>query len=112
MPSYRRVGDIPRKRHTLHRYDGDVLFEELMGTDGFSGPSSLLYHRRSPSALARIDGGPRNADCWHTNVPLRPMHIRTDGLTADGADAVQGRRMLLGNDDVELGFVVAQSTSP
>ena len=55
MPHYRRVGDVPRKRHTLHRHDGAVAFEELMGTDGFSGASALLYHRRSPSAIVRIE---------------------------------------------------------
>ena len=55
MTYYRRVGDIPRKRHTLHRVDGEVCPEELVGTEGFSGPSSLLYHRRSPSAIASIE---------------------------------------------------------
>ena len=60
MPHYQRVGDVPRKRHTLHRYDGDVAFEELMGAEGFSGPSALAV---SP-ALAVGDrarrAGPRS----------------------------------------------------
>ena len=52
MPNYRSLGDVPRKRHLREAgVDGGLLFEELMGEEGFSGDSSLLYHRRSPSAL-------------------------------------------------------------
>ena len=56
MTYYRRVGDVPPKRHTVHRdASGDRLLEELMGTHGFAGASSLLYHRHSPSAIvARV----------------------------------------------------------
>jgi homogentisate 1,2-dioxygenase len=114
MAYYRRVGDIPRKRHTLHRYEGAVAFEELMGTEGFSGPSSLLYHRRSPSALVRIEECASRPACWHENQPLRPHHLRTADLTppADGRDPVRGRQPLLGNDDVELSWVAADTSSP
>ncbi len=116
MPHYQRVGDVPRKRHTLHRYEGDVAFEELMGAEGFSGASALLYHRHSPSAIVRVEPVSEVATCWRPNQPLRPHHLRTSELAdASGAtgpaDAVHGRQMLLGNDDVELGFVVAETTS-
>ncbi|MFL6030493.1 MAG: homogentisate 1,2-dioxygenase, partial [Gaiellaceae bacterium] len=55
MPFYRSVGDIPRKRHLVHRVDGAVVAEELMGEHGFSADSSLLYHRHSPSAVVGIE---------------------------------------------------------
>jgi homogentisate 1,2-dioxygenase len=111
---YRRVGDVPRKRHTLHRHDGGVVFEELMGTDGFSGASSLLYHRHSPSALVRIEAQTASPVCWHENQPLRPHHLRTGDLprSADPRDPVTGRHPLLGNDDVEISWVTADATSP
>jgi homogentisate 1,2-dioxygenase len=111
---YRRVGDVPRKRHTLHRHDGSVAFEELMGTEGFAGPSSLLYHRNSPSALVRIEEHASPAVCWHENQPLRPHHLRTGELEpgAEPQDAVAGRHPLLGNDDVEISWVTADATSP
>ena len=114
MTHYRRVGDVPRKRHTLHRRDGEVAFEELMGTEGFSGPSSLLYHRNSPSALVRIEAHTSAPVCWHENQPLRPHHLRTGELApgADALDAVSGRRPLLGNDDVEISWVTAEATGP
>lgn len=114
MTHYRRVGDVPRKRHTLHRHDGDVAFEELMGTEGFSGPSSLLYHRNSPSALVRIESHTSAPVCWHENQPVRPHHLRTGDLDrgARPLDAVTGRRPLLGNDDVEIAWVTADATGP
>ena len=46
MPYYRSVGEVPRKRHTQFRQpDGGLYAEELMGQEGFSSDSSLLYHR-------------------------------------------------------------------
>jgi homogentisate 1,2-dioxygenase len=113
MPHYTRVGDVPRKRHTLHSHDGQVLFEELMGTDGFSGPSALLYHLHSPSAILQVENLVEQPTCWWPNQPLRPHHLRTGGLPAPGdADVVRGRHMLLGNDAIEIGFVAANTSSP
>ncbi len=115
MPRYQSVGDIPRKRHTLHHHEGAVVFEELMGTDGFTGASALLYHRRSPSAIVSVESVDTAPVCWHPNQPLRPHHLRTGalpGAPTAAADAVQGRQMLLGNDDVQLGFASARTTSP
>ena len=116
MPYYRSVGDVPRKRHVIHRVDGAVAFEELMGNEGFSGASSLLYHRHSPSAILAIEP----VDCsdaipptFADNQPLRPHHLRTGELPRlDGTDAVLGRTMLLGNNDVTIGWIVATRTSP
>ncbi|HET9728809.1 MAG TPA: homogentisate 1,2-dioxygenase [Acidimicrobiia bacterium] len=112
MPYYRRIGDVPRKRHTLHEHDGAVVFEELIGVEGFSGPSSLLYHRRSPSAIVRIDAADVEPITWHANQPLRPQHVRTSKLAMDALDVVLGRVALLGNDDVCISYVTATATSP
>ena len=69
MTHYRRVGHLPPKRHTVHRDDaGNRLPEELLGTEGFAGPSSLLYHRHSPSALLAVEA------VDDERPPLRPNH--------------------------------------
>jgi len=114
MPHYRRVGDVPPKRHTIHRVDGAVAFEELMGTDGFSGSSSLLYHRSSPSAIVRIEPAEMREPEFRDNMPLRPHHLRTSAFASDAAigDAVLGRRPLLGNRDVSISYVNASGDSP
>ncbi len=50
MAFYRQLGVIPPKRHTQHRDEnGDLYYEELMGEEGFSSDSALLYHRYIPS---------------------------------------------------------------
>ena len=52
MAFYRQVGRVPPKRHTqFRRPDGGLYSEELMGEEGFSSDSSLLYHAGIPSAL-------------------------------------------------------------
>ena len=88
MPYYHRVGDVPRKRHTVFRAaDGSRHHEELMGQEGFSSRSSLLYHRHSPSALSAIEAIDDVPDASALpDHPLVPRHLRTDALSA-GADA-------------------------
>lgn len=105
MPYYHRVGDVPRKRHTVFRAaDGSRHHEELMGQEGFSSRSSLLYHRHSPSALSAIEAIDDVPDASAVpDHPLVPRHLRTDALSA-GADAVLDRHVLLANDDVRLSW--------
>lgn len=120
MAHYQRIGFVPPKRHTQHRADdGTLHFEELMGEEGFSSDSSLLYHRSLPSAVveARVWDLP---DLTTTpNHPLVPRHLKLHELfddSPDGAwqdvDAVTGRRLVLGNGDVRISYAVCGRTSP
>ena len=112
MPHYRSVGDVPRKRHLRSPGPGGgLLHEELMGEEGFSGESSLLYHLRSPSALLAADPVEAGTARLVANDPLLPRHLRTAELP-EGGDAVSGRHLLLGNDDVRISWVAADRTSP
>ncbi|NQX93108.1 MAG: homogentisate 1,2-dioxygenase [Flavobacteriales bacterium] len=55
MPFYHRLGDIPHKRHTQFRKpDGSLYHEQLFGTIGFDGMSSLLYHLYPPTQVKDI----------------------------------------------------------
>ena len=108
MPYYRRVGEIPPKRHTQFRApDGELYAEELMGTEGFSSSSSLLYHRRPPTALVAAEAVPEKDPGLGPNEPLLPRHLRTGTLPA-GGDLVADRMLLLANASVRL--LVAQPT--
>ncbi|HET8561179.1 MAG TPA: homogentisate 1,2-dioxygenase domain-containing protein [Marmoricola sp.] len=112
MAYYRSVGELPRTRHTAFRDpDGTIRYEELMGEEGFSSDSSLLYHRGVPSAIV-------NSETWQpgdlattANHPLKPRHLRLHELDA-GGDPVTGRRLVLGNGDVRISYVVTDATSP
>ncbi|GAA1588793.1 homogentisate 1,2-dioxygenase [Actinomadura kijaniata] len=117
MAFYQRVGDVPPKRHTQHRTpEGGLYFEELMGEEGFSSDSSLLYHRHIPSAI--VDATPWELPDLATvpNHPLKPRHLKTHDLFAEqewkAGDAVTGRRLLLGNSDVRISYVAAGEASP
>ncbi len=110
MPYYRSVGVVPPKRHTkAYDDDGRRLAEELVGTEGFSRESALLYHRCSPSAILGVEA---------VEMPESPpgdgrgpRHFRTGGLPT-GGDLVTGRRRLLTNPDVTIAFVTADTPSP
>ena len=55
MPRYHKLGDIPNKRHTVFKNkNGGFYYEELFGTIGFDGMSSLLYHLYRPTQVKDI----------------------------------------------------------
>ncbi|GGN13441.1 homogentisate 1,2-dioxygenase [Actinoplanes campanulatus] len=117
MAHYQRAGDVPAKRHTQHRDgDGRLYYEELMGEEGFSSDSSLLYHRHVPSAVigARLWQLPDQST--EPNQPLLPRHLKLhelfDGEEWKSCDAVRDRRLVLANADVRIGYVVAGAASP
>src|SRR3954454_16347213 len=81
MAYYRRVGSVPPKRHTQHRRpDGGLYAEELMGEEGFSADSALLYHQGLPSALVDARPWPLPDQSLTTNTPLIPRHLKLHDL--------------------------------
>jgi homogentisate 1,2-dioxygenase len=117
MAHYQRVGNVPAKRHTQHRDGkGRLYYEELMGEEGFSSDSSLLYHVAIPSAIV-------DARTWElpdlgtvANHPLKPRHLKLHDLFPGeewkSTNAVTGRRLVLGNADVRLAYAAVGEVSP
>jgi len=113
MPYYRAVGEIPRKRHTQFRKpDGGLYAEELMGVEGFSSDSALLYHDGLPTAIVDAQVHDEPAQLLVPNLPLKPRHLRTHKLDAGAADPITGRQLLLGNPDVRISYAVSDQPSP
>jgi homogentisate 1,2-dioxygenase len=113
MPYYRQVGALPPKRHTQFRKaDGGLYAEELMGADGFSAESALLYHEHLPTAIVDSRVWDEPAEPLAANHPLLPRHLRTSKLDTGSADAITGRQLLLANDDVRISYAVADRPSP
>ncbi|WP_409332138.1 homogentisate 1,2-dioxygenase [Trujillonella humicola] len=117
MAHYRRVGEVPHKRHTqFRRPDGGLYSEELVGEEGFSSDSSLLYHRGLPSAL--VDARPWELpdQSLTPNAPLLPRHLALHDLFPGeehkSVDPVTGRRLVLGNPDVRISYAAGSLTSP
>src|SRR5688572_12950436 len=112
MAFYRRVGEVPPKRHTQHRRpDGGLYYEELMGEEGFSSDSALLYHQAIPSAIVGSRAWRLPDQSTKPNHPLLPRHLRLHDLfpgeEGKSLDIVTGRRLVLGNGDVRISYVVA-----
>ena len=113
MPYYRQVGTLPPKRHTQFRKtDGGLYAEELMGADGFSAESALLYHEHLPTAIVDSRVWEEPAEALTANHPLLPRHLRTSKLDTGSADPITGRQLLLANDDVRISYAVADRPSP
>ncbi len=111
MAHYRCIGAVPPKRHTQHRDpDGRLYYEELMGEEGFSSDSSLLYHRGVPSAIVASEVWELPDQTRTPNHPLKPRHLTLHDLDT-GTDPVNDRRLVLGNNDVRISYVVT-STDP
>src|SRR5687768_8255430 len=117
MAHYRSAGSVPRKRHTQHRRpDGGLYYEELVGEEGFSSDSSLLYHLGIPSALRDVRPWELPDQSTTPNEPLLPRHLKLHDLFPGedwkALDAVTGRRLVLANADVRISYAVCGETSP
>ena len=105
MPIYHQLGEVPRKRHVAFRKDdGGIHYEELVGNKGFTGPSSLLYHLRLPTAVKSVKTLRGLSWAAEPERVLRHRHFRTAGLVS-GPSPVQDRVPLLFNSDVALSMV-------
>ncbi|MCI0448485.1 MAG: homogentisate 1,2-dioxygenase, partial [Chlorobi bacterium] len=93
MPFYHKLGKIPQKRHVQFRQpDGSLYKEEVVGTEGFSGISSILYHINPPTKVKEIkkveDFGYQE---WAEGT-LRHHHLKTLDAKSEG-DPVSGRKV-------------------
>ncbi len=102
MPYYLRLGSIPSKRHVQFRKpDGGLYAEELFSSEGFSGPQSILYHHRHPTQVRKAWKIADTRPAYVEFGPLRQRHLKTLTIAPAG-DAVSGRIVLLGNDDLTI----------
>ncbi len=112
MPIYHTLGSIPRKRHTAFRKpNGGIYAEELMGHEGFTGTSSLLYHVHPPTTIKsakRIRDMHLEADEDQT---LRHRHFKTSKVKAGGSPTL-GRLPLMFNSDIAMLYSEPDETDP
>ncbi len=102
MPIYHKLGRIPSKRHTIFRKeDGSLHYEQLFGTIGFDGMSSLMYHLYRPTMVRKvgssIDVSPKAAVEY--NIKSR-LFKGFDVLPKE--DYLESRVVVLFNSDVHI----------
>ncbi len=106
MPYYIQLGSIPPKRHIqFRRPDGALYSEEVFGTEGFAGPTSTLYHIHPPTQVTGWKPMHSTKPQYVETDLLRMRHLLSQKMRAFG-DPISGRRILLGNDDVEMSICV------
>ena len=110
MPFYHELGRIPHKRHTVFKKpDGGLYYEQLFGTEGFHGMSSLLYHVHRPTMIREVaelaDLTPQAA----VSHNISPMML--NGFQAKPtADFLDSRISVLFNNDVNLQVAAPQQS--
>lgn len=102
MPIYHTLGKIPTKRHiTFYKESGELHYEQLFGTEGFSGMSSLLYHLHRPTQIKSIsspvDVSPKAA-VYHNIEP----RMLSGFNVAPQDDFLDSRTVLLFNNDLHI----------
>ena len=102
MPRYHKLGKLPHKRHTVFKkQDGSIHYEQLFGTIGFDGMSSLLYHLHPPTMVTEIHGSIKVAPeiAIDKNMQMRAFK----GFSVEPeSDFLKSRKPVLTNSDVTL----------
>jgi homogentisate 1,2-dioxygenase len=111
MPFYHKLGKIPQKRHVVFRQpNGNLYQEELVGTQGFGGMSSLVYHLHAPTQIQAIESA----------YPVKPKIVNDNNiypLKFEGFslppcdDYIDSRKVLFVNADMSVGLA-APTGSP
>jgi homogentisate 1,2-dioxygenase len=104
MPIYHKLGKIPPKRHTQFRKaDGSLYYEQLFGTVGFDGMSSLLYQVHRPTMVKEVL---TETDVAPTIAVAKNMKARLlKGFEVPPhADFLTSRTPLLVNADIHIGL--------
>jgi len=102
MPRYHKLGNIPLKRHTIYKKkNGDFYYEELFGTIGFDGMSTLMYHTQTPTQVKEIirsyDVAPEVA------VSKNMKSLMLDGFQIKSHDDyLESRKCILFNNDCQI----------
>jgi len=111
MPMYHSLGKIPPKRHTtFEKPEGGLYQEELFGTLGFSGMSSLIYHIHPPTIVSQpiksYDVSPKIA----IEKNMKALSFKGFSLPQYD-DFIESRKTLFVNNDLKIGLAAPKEFS-
>jgi homogentisate 1,2-dioxygenase len=110
MPRYHTLGKIPLKRHTVFKDENDNFYhEELFGTIGFDGMSTLMYHTQRPTQVKEIlksyDVAPKIA------VSKNMKSLKLEGYNvAPANDYLKSRKCILVNNDCQISLAAPKES--
>ena len=112
MPIYHSLGKIPPKRHTVMRQaNGELYAEELVGTQGFSGMSSLCYHLYPPTRVKQKE------EAYSVEPKIAIAH-GLDARSFNGFDIqpekdyIKSRKTLFVNSSMHIGLAAPMESTP
>lgn len=110
MPIYHKLGNIPAKRHTVFKSPtGKLYYEQLFGTEGFSGMSSLLYHIHRPTQIKEILRSYSIDPKIAVANNIKPLLLSTFQVPPK-ADYLESRTPLMLNNDCIIGVAAPQKS--
>lgn len=102
--TYIRSGNIPQKRHTIFKSEKDQFYyEQLFGTEGFHGISSLLYHIHRPTQIKKIENGKDLTPIAAIEKNVSPRRLIGADVTPE-QDFLDSRKILMFNNDIKMGM--------
>lgn len=111
MPRYHTLGKIPAKRHTtFKKIDGRLYQEELFGTSGFVGMSSLLYHIHPPTVVSEIKNIGSVAPKIGLEKNMKALSFKGFSLAPE-KDFLESRKTLFVNSDLHIGLAAPKEFS-
>jgi len=104
MPIYHKLGNIPQKRHTIFKSpQGDFYYEQLFGTEGFHGHSSLLYHTHRPTQVKEILKSYSVEPKVAIGKNIKSLLLKGFDIKPT-ADFLESRKTVLFNNDCHIGL--------
>ncbi len=110
MPFYTKRGNIPHKRHTTFKKEGGgYYYEQLFGTEGFSGMASLMYHVHRPTMVKNI--GPTKDLSPEAAVDKNITSRMLNGFQVPPEkDFLDSRKIVLFNNDLNIALSSPQTS--
>ena len=104
MPIYHKLGDFPQKRHVqFEKPDGGLYYEQLFGTEGFHGHSSLLYHVHRPTQVKEILNSYSVEPKIAIGKNIKSLLLKGFELLPEN-DFLESRKPMLVNKDCTIGL--------
>lgn len=110
MPIYHKLGKIPVKRHTqFQKPDGGLYYEQLFGTIGFDGMSTLMYQIHRPTMVKEILSEKEVAPRIAVQKSMKARLLKGFEV-APQDDFLDSRKALLVNSDIHIGLAAPKKS--
>jgi len=111
MSRYHSLGAIPPKRHTtFENPEGGLYQEELFGTAGFVGMSSLIYHIHPPTVVSEVRQVKDLTPKIGIEKNMKALSFKGFSLLQID-DYIESRKILFVNNDLKIGLAAPKSFS-